>query len=182
MGQGSEAPPMPRLHNTAVGMDDPCTTLKQEAGHDNGGNHGDMIREAAERFDREMEGWDMDAILASFADDCEIRLLGVRLQGKEGVRRWLAWLRRFIKEIRFEPLTIMVDGNTFVEEFIVRARFQDGGHAESRQAVVLVYEGEKIKSLRLYFDRLDFAGAVAIDFIRRSIVQKIVDDSLQGLT
>jgi hypothetical protein len=76
----------------------------------------------------------------------------------------------------------MVEGNTFFEEFIVEAKFHDGEEAHSKQAVVLVFEDLKIKSLRMYFDRLDFSGSVAKDVVSKTIVKELLKKSLEGLT
>ncbi len=58
----------------------------------------------------------------------------------------------------------------------------DGEKACSKQAEVLVFENLKIKSLRIYFDRLDFSSSVAKDVISKTIVKQLVKKSLEGLT
>jgi hypothetical protein len=116
-----------------------------------------------------------------FADNCEIELLSVKLRGKEGAKKWLSWIYTHVAEIRFLPVTIMVEGSTFFEEFTVEAKFHDGEEAHSNQAVVLVFENLKIKNLRMYFDRLDFSSAVAKDVISKTIVKEL-KRSLEGLT
>ena len=45
------------------------------------------IRRLAADFDKAVENRDTEQILSSFADDCEIELLGQRLVGKAGVKR-----------------------------------------------------------------------------------------------
>ena len=75
----------------------------------------------------------------------------------------------------------MVDDNTFFEEFKVIAKFHDGEEAQSNQAVILEFENLKIKSLRLYFDRLDFSGSVAKDIISKTIISELLKKSLEGL-
>jgi hypothetical protein len=117
-----------------------------------------------------------------FVDDCEIELLGVKLSGKEGARKWLDWIYTHVAEINFLPITIMLKDNTFFEEFIVEAKFHNGEEARSRQTVVLVFENLKIKSLRMYFDRLDFSSSMAKDAISKTIVRELVKKSLEGLT
>ena len=139
------------------------------------------IREVAMAFDEALERKDPQAIMAKFADDCEIELLGVKLLGKEGAKKWLDWIYKHVAKIKFLPVTIMVEGNTFFEEFIVEATFHDGEEARSKQVVVLVFEDLKIKSLRMYFDRLDFSGAVAKDVISKTIVSEVVKKSVEGL-
>ena len=142
----------------------------------------DEIRKVAMDFDRAVENKDIEKVLSSFSDDCEIELLGQRLVGKEGVKKWIDWLYRHLDEVKFEPITIIVEGDIFFEEFIVRARLLSGVEVSSKQAEVLLYEDYKIKSLRLYFDRLDFAESVTKGFISKAIVEKFIKKSLEGLS
>jgi ketosteroid isomerase-like protein len=141
----------------------------------------DKIRKVAAAFDDALTNRNIEEITSAFADDCEIRLLGVKLTGKEGVKEWLNWLFKHLSSIEFVPVTIMVEGNVFFEEFIVRGTLPDGKALESKQAEVLIYEDYKIKSLRLYFDRLDFAEAVARGPISRRVVGVLIRRSLEGL-
>ena len=141
----------------------------------------EKIRSVALAFDNALERKDLVAILEGFTDDCEIELLSVNLYGKEGARKWFNWLFKHVAEIKLIPVTIMVEDNTFFEEFIVDAKFHDGGEARSKQAEVLVFENLKIKSLRMYFDRLDFSSSVAKDVISKTIVKQLVKKSLEGL-
>ena len=140
------------------------------------------IRRVAMALDKALESKDPQAIMEKFADDCEIELLNVKLLGKEGVRKWFNWMYTHVAELEFLPVTIMVEGNTFFEEYIVKAKFHDGEEARSNQAVVLVFENLKVKSLRMYFDRLGFSSAVAKDVISKTIVRELVKKSLEGLT
>ena len=141
----------------------------------------DEIREIAMAFDKALERKDLQAITEKFADDCEIELLGVKLLGKEGAKKWFNWLHKHVADLKLLPVTIMVDGNTFFEEFTVEATFHDSKKVRSNQAEVLVFENLKIKSLRIYFDRLDFSSSVAKDVISKTIVKQLVKKSLEGL-
>ena len=140
------------------------------------------IRTVAMAFDKALENKDLQAVVERFADDCEIELLNVKLFGKEGVKKWFTWLYKHVADLKLLPVTIMVDGNTFFEEFTVEATFHDGETARSNQAEVLVFENLKIKSLRMYFDRLDFSSSVAKDVISKTIVKQLIKKSLEGLT
>ncbi len=141
----------------------------------------DRIKQVAMEFDNAIESKDMDHMVSFFADDCEIELMGITLSGKDGARKWLEWLFGTLVEVKFIPIIIMVEGNVFFEEFILVGTLQNGKVVESKQSEVLVYEDYKIKSLRVYFDRLDFADVVAEDFISRKIVSTLVSRSLKGL-
>jgi ketosteroid isomerase-like protein len=145
-------------------------------------NFSEEIRKIAMVLDRALESKDLEAVIEKFADDCEIELLSVKLSGKGGVRKWFNWIYTHVAEIKFLPVTIMVEGNTFFEEYIVKTKFHDGEETRSNQAVVLVFENLKIKSLRMYFDRLDFSSAVAKDVVSKTIVRELVKKSLDGLT
>jgi hypothetical protein len=75
----------------------------------------------------------------------------------------------------------MIEGDTFFEEFLVEAELKSGVQLKVKQSEVLVYEAGKVKSLRLYFDRLEFAEAVAHDPVSRALVKKIIALSVAGL-
>ena len=141
----------------------------------------ERIREIAMALDDALDAKNTEEIVSFFADDCEIKLLGVKLSGKDGVQKWLDWLFKHLSDIKFIPVTIMVEDNVFFEEFIARGTLQDGTILESKQAEVLIYENYKIKSLRLYFDRLDFADAIARNPISKRVVGLLIKRSLEGL-
>ncbi len=120
------------------------------------------IRAAAAELDQALEAGDVERIIACFATDCEIELLGVRLEGHTGVRRWLAWVFGHVKQIEFTPRVVAVDGDTFIEEFGVTGILTDGRRLESNWAEILTYADDLVTSLRLYFNPLDFAPALPL--------------------
>lgn len=140
------------------------------------------IRKAALAFDDALENKDLPKVLEGLTDDCEIELLNVKVRGKEGAKQWFNWMYKHVATLKFLPITIMVDDNTYFEEYTVHATLHDGQKAQSKQTVVVAYENLKIKSLRMYFDRLDFADAVAKDVISKTIVEQLEKKSLEGLT
>jgi hypothetical protein len=75
----------------------------------------------------------------------------------------------------------MVSNGIFFEEFKVTGTLSNGKIVESKQSEVLVYENYKIRSLRLYFDRLDFADLVVNDFLSKRIVRMLKSRFLKGL-
>lgn len=141
----------------------------------------EQILQVAKDLDDVIETRDIERILPFFAKDCSIELFNLTLHGHEGARKWLEWMFQHLTEIAFEPIIIMVDDNVFFEEFIVQGKLPDGRTVQSQQAEVLVYENLLVKSLRLYFDRLDFAEAVSSSWINRKIIQKIIKESVKGL-
>jgi ketosteroid isomerase-like protein len=142
----------------------------------------ERIRQVAKELDNTLETKNIERILAFLADDCEIQLLGIKVKGKEGARRWLKWQFGHVAEYELIPVAIMIEGNVFFEEFLVKAKLPDGTSLESKQAEVLVYNQDyKVVSLRLYFDRLDFADAVARDPVTKFVVRTLIKTSLRGL-
>ena len=139
------------------------------------------IKEIAEKFDDAIVNKDLDFMLDCFADDCTVELLGQTLHGKAGAKKWIFWMYKHVEHMEFIPVTIMVDGNTFFEEFIVKGVLRNGKEFESKQSEVLEYKDMKITSLRLYFDRLDFADSVAHGFTQKTIVHQVIKKSLEGL-
>ena len=139
------------------------------------------IKEVAMDFDNAIEARDIDLMVDAFTDDCEIELMGITLKGKDGARKWSEWLFSSTPSIIFKPINIMVEGNVFFEEFLVTGTLPNGNIVESKQSEVLVYENYKIKSLRLYFDRLDFADLVAQGFFSKKVVNMLKSRSLKGL-
>jgi ketosteroid isomerase-like protein len=139
------------------------------------------IRKLATELDNALEEGDVEKVISFFSDNCEIELLGTKVKGKRGVRKWLSWMFKHVSKIRLTPRNITVDGDAFYEEFIVTATLPNRKKIESKQSEVLVYENYKIKSLRLYFDRLDFAEAFSQDPISRLLVNQVKKGSLKGL-
>jgi ketosteroid isomerase-like protein len=120
------------------------------------------IRQAASELDEALEAGDRDRVVACFAEDCTIELLGIRLQGHAGVRRWLHWVFAHIERIEFSPRVISVDGDTFIEEFEVTGTHAGGRSLESQWAEMLTYRDNLVTSLRLYFNPIDFAPALGM--------------------
>lgn len=141
----------------------------------------DEIRRVAMVLDNAIENKDLNAVMSCFADDCEIELLRHSLYGKAGVKKWFNWLFKNVWQIKFQPVIIMAEGNTLFEEFIIRVRFENGPEVKSKQSEVLVFENDKIKCLRLYFDRLDFADAVVKDPVSKAVMSRVMKKSLEGL-
>lgn len=139
------------------------------------------IKEVAMELDNAIEKNDIELILSYFSNDCQIELLGIKLIGKEGVKKWLKWLYENIYEIKFEPITIIVNDDTFFEEFIVNAKLHNGKEIKSKQAEVLKYENYKIKSIRLYFNPLDFVKEIVKGPIDKLIINHLMIKSLKGL-
>jgi len=142
----------------------------------------EKIRKLAKALDDAIESRKTDEVISHFSDTCEIELLGVKLTGKEGLRKAIGWIFMYLKEITLSPIKIMIEGNTFFEEFIIRTKTQEGNEIEVKQAEVLVYDDEyKVESLRLYFDRLELAAAYTPNPIEKMMIDRLNKASLKGL-
>ena len=140
------------------------------------------IRKLAKALDDAIESRKTEEVISYFSDTCEIELPDIKLSGKEGLRKAVAWMYRYLKDITLIPITIMVDGNTFFEEFFVRTKTKEGEEIQVKQAEVLVYDDEyKVKSLRLYFDRLELAAAYTSNPIEKMMIDRLSKGSLKGL-
>ncbi|HUT80273.1 MAG TPA: nuclear transport factor 2 family protein [Candidatus Bathyarchaeia archaeon] len=139
------------------------------------------IQSAVIAFTFAIEKMDITELLTYFADDCEIEILNVTLTGKDGAQKWLNWMFNHITKIKFEPIKTIIEGSSHFEEFVIKAKTKEGSTIKSKQAKVLTFENYKIKSLRLYFDRLDFVNAAAGDFFSKKIVERVSKKSLEGL-
>lgn len=120
------------------------------------------IRVAASELDEALEAGDLDRVVACFAEDCTVELLGVVLHGHEGVRRWLDWVFAHVERIEFSPRVISIDGDVFIEEFGVAGTLANGRRLESQWAEILTYRDDLVTSLRLYFNPIDFAPALGM--------------------
>ena len=139
------------------------------------------IRKLAKALDDAIESRNNEEVISYFSDNCEIELPGIKLIGKRGLNKTINWMYMYLKEIALIPITIMVDGNTFFEEFIVKAKVK-GEEIQVKQTEVLVYDDQyKVKSLRLYFDRLEFAAAYTSNPIEKIMINQLSKASLKGL-
>ena len=142
----------------------------------------EQIRKLSKALDDAIESKNIKELVSYFSNDCEVELLGIKLSGKEGLKKAIAWMFGYLDEIRFAPITIIVDGDVFFEEFFVKAKTRKGEEIETKQAEVLVYNEEyKVKSLRLYFDRLELAAAYVSNPLERFMVNQLIKTSLKGL-
>ena len=142
----------------------------------------DRIREVAMRLDDTLEVMDKEKVLEFFTDDCEIKFLGKTLRGKDGVIKWLDWMEaKGMSAMQLTPVNIQVIGDTFLEEFKAKAVLADGTEIEAEQCEVLVYEDYKVKSLRLYFDRVQYAPMITRNCIERGVIRRLDKMTFEGL-
>jgi ketosteroid isomerase-like protein len=141
----------------------------------------ERIRKVANELDDALEEMDLEKVLSFLHEDFEMEMLGVILKGGDGARKGFQWLLQHVSMIRFEPVAILVQDDLFFEEFIVHGTLKNGKKVTSKQAEVLVFEDYKVRSLRLYFDRLDFAGAVVKGPLEKKLVSMLISRSKKGL-
>jgi ketosteroid isomerase-like protein len=81
------------------------------------------IRKVAMAFDKALESKDLHTIIDTFADDCEIELLGVKLIGKAGAKKWFSWLYKHVAEMKLLPVTVLVEGDVSLRSMLLRLNF-----------------------------------------------------------
>ena len=141
----------------------------------------EKILKLASDLDNDLELKDIKKLVPYFSEECEIEMLGIKLKGRVGLNKWLNWFFTRFESIKFEPIVIIVERNIFFEEFYIHTSFKNGKQLSVKLAEVLEYEDYKIKSLRLYFDRLEFADAALNGFISKKLIKFIKKSSLKGL-
>ena len=140
------------------------------------------IRDLAKALDDAIEKEDAEQVLSFFAEDCETELIGLRLEGRQGLKRALDWMYKHVTNITLSPITIIIDGGAFFEEFLVKGETHKGKRLEVKQAEVLIYnEDYLVTSLRLYFDRLLLADTFTTNIVDRILLNKVIKSSLKGL-
>ena len=140
------------------------------------------ILKYAKALDDAIEKRDVEEVVSYFSDYCEIELFGIKLTGREGLKKAVNWMFKYLNRITLTPITIMVDGNNFFEEFTVKAKGRGGKEIQVNQSEVLTYDDEyKVTSLRLYFDRLELASAYITNPVEKLMVNLISRASLKDL-
>jgi len=81
------------------------------------------ILKLASDLDNDLELKNENKLISYFTDDCKIEMLGIKLEGRNELKKWLNWFFQMFEIIRFEPIVIMVENNTFFEEFFIRGNF-----------------------------------------------------------
>ncbi len=110
-------------------------------------------------FDNDLESKNLEKLPSYFSDDCQIELLGRTLKGQEGISEWLSWFFSNVDELRIVIINVIVKDNILFEEYALNAVTAEGTRIQSRQAEVIEFDQcNKIRNLRLYFDRIDFAS------------------------
>jgi ketosteroid isomerase-like protein len=89
----------------------------------------EIVQRMFEAFNRD----DYDAVVAAFAEDCELHeppempdRLALGFRGHEGIREWMGKLRG-IADVRFEPHDFSVRGDVIVSELTASGRGQASG-------------------------------------------------------
>jgi hypothetical protein len=109
-----------------------------------------------------------------------VEVFGTVLHGKEHLKKALNWLYKVIGKIKFVPVIVMVNGNVFFEEFILKGCKHEK-EFEVKAAEVLIYKDYKVKTLRLYLDRLQVANFISEGILEKIILNMINKKSTKGL-
>ena len=140
-----------------------------------------QILKLAENLDNDLERKDLKRLLPYFSEDCEIEIFGLTLKGHNDLKKWLNWFFNMFDSIKFDPIIIMVENNIFFEEFGINVTYNNGKSLYVKVAEVLEYQNYKIKSLRLYLDRLQFSDILTEGYFSRKLIKIIKNKSTNGL-
>jgi hypothetical protein len=141
----------------------------------------EKIRTVAKELDDAVERHDIPAVLTCFTDECSVELFGTTLHGKVQLEKALRWLYKIMGEIRFEPLTILINDEVFIGEFIFRGKKQKT-EISIKATEVLIYEDYKVKILRLYLDGLQIATVMSSGFFEKSLLRMVNKKISQSLS
>jgi hypothetical protein len=140
------------------------------------------VRQLARALDDAIERHAIEELVSYFSVECEIQLPGIILSGHAGLRKAINWMYSYFKEITLVPITIIIQDNVFFEEFILKAKVRGDKEIQVKQAEILIYDTDyKVRSLRLYFDRLELGKAFSTNAIDRLIIDKLSRESLKDL-
>jgi ketosteroid isomerase-like protein len=124
----------------------------------------DLIRHMLDAFNR----GDADAVVATFAEDCELHeppempdRLDAGFRGQAGIRAWMRNLREF-GGVRFEPTALTVTGDALIAELASSGRGQAGGvpFAWTTFAVIEARDG-RLTCVRAFLTRDEAVAAAA---------------------
>jgi ketosteroid isomerase-like protein len=141
----------------------------------------EKILKLAKNLDTDLERKAINKLIPYFSEDCEIEIFGLTLKGHKDLEKWLNWFFDLFDIIQFEPIVIIVKNNIFFEEFGLKATYNHGKSLDVKLAEVLEYKNYKIRSLRLYLDRLQFSDVLAKSFFSKMLVNIIKKKSLKDL-
>ena len=67
----------------------------------------EQIRKHAKALDDAIEERNIEGVISYFCDDCEMDLLGIKLNGKEGLRKLIGWMYKYLKDISAVTMSIL---------------------------------------------------------------------------
>jgi limonene-1,2-epoxide hydrolase len=117
-----------------------------------------MAREMAERFIDALykleEGRDVEPIVATYAEDCEVGNVNVpeKFHGPDGARRFWTEYRETFGEMKSEFRNIIATDDRAALEWTTTGTSADGKPVAYDGVSILEVEGDKITRFRAYFD------------------------------
>jgi limonene-1,2-epoxide hydrolase len=117
-----------------------------------------MAREMAERFIDALykleEGRDVEPIVATYAEDCEVGNVNVpeKFHGPDGARRFWTEYRETFGEMKSEFRNIIATDDRAALEWTTTGTSADGKPVAYDGVSILEVAGDKITRFRAYFD------------------------------
>jgi ketosteroid isomerase-like protein len=124
---------------------------------------------------------DAEKMLPFFAEDATLIFPGVKLDGHEGVRRWVKWLDAQFQKVALRGVTLTIEGSRAVHEFVLEGTTPEGLTASFDSVAVYEFRDGKITQFRCYFDVLTIAKQIAKGFLVKRAVKSLIDQYEKGL-
>ena len=144
-------------------------------------NKSESMKKTVRELDKVLETKNLRKGLSLFSKNCKIEMLGIELKGKKGAKKWFNWLFESFFKIKVRNLTVFVQKGKIFKEYVLVATLHNGDTIRSKQSEVIKFQGNKIKTIRLYFDRIDFKDLVADNFMKRIFLDRLVEKPLDNL-
>ena len=146
------------------------------------------VEDAVRGFGEAFVARDVERMLSFFADDAVwVSPVGV-FRGRDGLRRVLTWdvqVAPWVKARRF-GIDILVKGNRAVSESVFEGVYE-GKRFEMSSVTVFEFAGDKIRHIRLYYDKLSITKQVVMQYkgvsgwFAKRLVNLIVGRAEKGL-
>jgi ketosteroid isomerase-like protein len=133
-------------------------------------------------FVKTMEDGDVEKTLAYFAEDGVWETPFGAARGKDGLRRYIAWMYDQMKDMKVKECGngIIAQGNKAFFEHEISATMQ-GKKVAGPAFCAYEFEGDKIKNVRTAYDRLSMAQQAATGWLPKMMVNMMVKQAEKGL-
>lgn len=126
---------------------------------------------------------DVDGTLSFFAENTVWQTSEGVFKGKPEVKRYLTWLYKMNREIKFKDagIGLVVKGNKAFYEYMLEGVSYQGMKYETPGVCIYEIDDGKIKQHRILADRLSIAKQAAKGPVQKRVVNSLVNTMEKGL-